>query len=110
VRGTGQHRSPQRKAARGRDDEADLTADIMRWPKTYDAIILAAEPSRRGRARQLSRTRGLPTKQWRQTPHLLALIPDHPKGASQLDAIANRRNSEPILEQPAEMRRTAEAV
>ena len=45
-----------------------------------------------------------------RNPHALTLIPDHPKGAGERDAILNRRNSEPILEQPAEMRRTAEAV
>ena len=31
----------------------------------------------------------------------LTFVPD--KGGGQLDAIASRRNSEPILEQPAEM-------
>jgi hypothetical protein len=45
-----------------------------------------------------------------RTLHVLALIPDHPNGAGQLDAIATRGNSELILEQPAEMRRIAEAV
>ena len=45
-----------------------------------------------------------------RNPHALTLIPDHPKGAGQPGAIVNRRNSELILEQPAEMRRTAEAV
>ncbi len=45
-----------------------------------------------------------------RNPHALTLIPDHPKGVGQVDAIVNRRNSELILEQPAEMRRTAEAV
>jgi hypothetical protein len=68
---------------------------------------LPAEPSRRGRARQLSRARARLTQ---RNLHALTLIPDHPKGAGQLDAIVNRRNSELILEQPAEMRRTAEAV
>ena len=38
--------------------------------------------------------------------HALTLIPDHPKGEGQPDAIVNWRNSELILEQPAEMRRT----
>ena len=45
-----------------------------------------------------------------RNPHALTLIPDHPKGVGQVDAIVNRRNSELILEQPAEMRRTAEAI
>ena len=31
----GQHRSTQRKPARGRDDEAALTADIIELAKTY---------------------------------------------------------------------------
>ena len=31
----GQHRSTQRKAARGRDDEAALTADVIELAKTY---------------------------------------------------------------------------
>ncbi len=35
--------------------------------------------------------------------YALTLIPDHPKRAGQAGAIANRRNSELILEQPAEM-------
>ena len=30
-----------------------------------------------------------------RNPHALTSIPDHPNGAGQLDAIANRRNSEP---------------
>ena len=59
----------------------------------------------------LAATRGLaqPNNGVRN-PYALTLTPDHPQGAGQPDAIANRRNSEPILEQPAEMRRTAEAV
>ena len=73
-------------------------------------ISLAAEPSRLGeRASCRGRALDQPNNGVRSS-HALTLIPDHPKGAGQLDAIAARRNSEPILEQPAEMRRTAEAV
>ena len=76
-------------------------------PKTYEAIVppgrtiapWASAPAVEG-ARSPN-----PKK-----PHALTLIPDHPKGEGQPGAIVNRRNSELILEQPAEMRRTAEAV